>query len=147
MNTRAEAIAKVRDGEALGAIVIPANAAQQLQSLLELGGGQRPQIEVFYNAEDPVKRRYVESAIQSRLADANAALSDAVLHEAARYLDLVVKGGNIDIPLAGKISILGLRNAQAAIDATISGLPAAIPIAPLCSRSAGSRSSRPTTST
>ena len=124
VRSRAEAIEKVRDGEALGAIVVPADAAQQLQSLLTLGGGPRPSIEVFYNAEDPVKRRYVESAIQARLADANAALSDAVLQEAARYLDLVVKGGHIDIPLAGKVSILGLRNAQAAIDATIAGLPA-----------------------
>ena len=42
--------------------------------MLSLSGGEPPTVEVFYNAEDPVKRRYVESTIRSRLSEADAAL-------------------------------------------------------------------------
>ena len=116
VETRAEAIEKVRDGEALAALVIPADAADRLRGMLSLGGGEAPTVEVFYNAEDPVKRRYVESTIRSRLAEADAALSDAVLAQSARYLDLVVKGGELSFPLVGEVKILGLRNARTLID-------------------------------
>ncbi len=127
VDTREQAIAKVRDGEALAALVIPADAAERLQGLLSLNPGEAPAVEVFYNAEDPVKRRYVESTIRARLADANAALSDAVLAQSARYLDLVVKGGELSFPLVGDVQILGLRNARTLIDTSLKGLPADAP--------------------
>ena len=95
--------------------------------MLSLAGGEPPTVEVFYNAEDPVKRRYVESTIRSRLADADAALSDAVLAQSAKYLDLVVKGGELSFPLVGDVQILGLRNAQTLIDTSLKGLPADAP--------------------
>ena len=123
VSSRAEALQKVRSGDALAALVIPADAGRRLRATLGLGGGARPTVEVLYNAEDPVKRRYVESTIRSQLAQANAALSDAVLTEAARYLEVVVKGGKVSIPFLGSVDILGLRNAQTIIDATIAGLP------------------------
>jgi ABC-type multidrug transport system permease subunit len=123
VKTRAQAIAKVRSGDALGALVIPANAARRLRDTLELGAGPRPRIEVFYNAEDPVKRRYVESAIRSRLAEANAALSREVLTAAGRDLDLVVKGGKVSFPFVGSVQILGLRRAQTLLDASLAQLP------------------------
>ncbi len=127
VKTRAEAIEKVRDGEALAALVIPADAADRLRGMLTLGGGEAPTVEVFYNAEDPVKRRYVESTIRSRLAEADAALSDAVLAQSARYLDLVVKGGELSFPLVGEVKILGLRNARTLIDTSLKGLSADAP--------------------
>jgi ABC-2 type transport system permease protein len=123
VRTRAEALAKVKSGDALAALVIPADTGDRLRSTLGLGGGPRPTVEVLYNAEDPVKRRYVESTIRSQLAQANAALSDAVLREAARYIDLVVKGGTIKLPLLGSADILGLRRAQQIIDAAVAQLP------------------------
>jgi ABC-type multidrug transport system permease subunit len=123
VKTRAQAIAKVRSGDALGALVIPANAARRLRDTLELGAGPRPRIEVFYNAEDPVKRRYVESAIRSRLAEANAALSREVLTAAGRDLDLVVKGGKVSFPFVGSVQVLGLRRAQTLLDASLAQLP------------------------
>ena len=91
--------------------------------MLSLAGGGAPTVEVFYNAEDPVKRSYVESTIRSRLADADAALSDAVLTQSAKYLDLVVKGGKLSFPLVGEVQILGLRNARTLIDTSLEGLP------------------------
>jgi ABC-type transport system involved in cytochrome c biogenesis permease component len=123
VRTREEAIEKVRTGEALGALVLPADSTERLRSTLSLAGGEPPTVEVYYNAEDPVKRRFVESTIEARLAEANDALSDAVLREAAGYIDVIVSGGEIALPLVGSVDILGLRRAQAAIDAVLAGLP------------------------
>src|SRR3954451_23206349 len=123
VKTREEAIAKVRDGEVLGAIVLPEDAAKRLRSTLGLGGGDPPRIEVYYNASDPLKRQLVESTIRSRLAEANDALSDAVLKEAAGYIDVIVTGGEATLPLIGKSDILGLRRAQTIIEAAVSTLP------------------------
>jgi ABC-type transport system involved in cytochrome c biogenesis permease component len=123
VKTREEAIEKVRSGEALGAMVIPPDATKKLRSTLGLGGGDPPTIEVYYNAEDPVKRRFVESTITARLADANKALSDAVLREAAGYIDVIVRGGDVSLPLVGSINILGLERARTVIDAVAASLP------------------------
>ena len=71
VDSREEAIEKVRSGEVLGAMVIPADAAERLRSTLGLGGGDPPQIEVYYNASDPLKKQLVQNTIQSRLAEAN----------------------------------------------------------------------------
>jgi ABC-type Na+ efflux pump permease subunit len=123
VKTREEAIAKVRDGEVLGAIVLPEDAARRLRSTLGLAGGDPPRIEVYYNASDPLKRQLVESTIRSRLAEANDALSDAVLKEAAGYIDVIVRGGEVALPLVGNVNILGLRRAQAIIEAAARTLP------------------------
>jgi len=123
VKTREEAIAKVESGEALGALVIPPDVIQRLQGTLGLGGGDPPTVEVYYSAENPLKRRYVQATIDATLADANKALSDEIFKESARYLGLIVDGGHLSLPLVGDVDILGLRNAQAIIDAAIAGLP------------------------
>jgi len=123
VRTREEAIEKVRDGEVLGAIVLPEDAAERLRSTLGLGGGDPPRIEVYYNASDPLKRQLVESTIRSRLAEANDALSDAVLREAAGYIDVIVTGGEVALPLVGTVDILGLRRSEAIIEAAVRSLP------------------------
>jgi ABC-2 type transport system permease protein len=127
VRTREEAIAKVRSGEALGALVLPADATERLRSTLTLAGGKPPVVEVYYNAEDPVKQRFVESTIEARLAEANDALSGAVLKEAAGYIDVIVTGGDVRLPLIGSVNILGLRRAQRIIEAAIATLPADAP--------------------
>jgi ABC-2 type transport system permease protein len=124
VDSREEAIEKVRSGEALGALVIPPDVIERLQSTLALGGGEPPAVEVYYSAENPLKRRYVEATIDATLADANKALSDEIFKETARYLNLIVAGGTLSLPVVGEVDILGLRNAQAIIDAAITGLPA-----------------------
>ena len=83
VESREEAIAKVESGEALGALVIPPDVIERLQGALALGGGEPPTVEVYYSAENPLKRRYVEATIDATLADANKALSDEIFKEAA----------------------------------------------------------------
>jgi hypothetical protein len=123
VDTREQAIERVRSGEALGALVLPEDATQRLRATLGLGGGEPPTVEVYYNAEDPVKRRFVESTIEARLAEANAALSEAVLREAAGYIDVIVRGGEIPLPLLGAVQILGLERSKQIIDSVAEGLP------------------------
>ncbi len=123
VDSREEAIEKVRSGEALGALVIPPEVIERLRATLALGGGDPPTVEVYYSAENPLKRRYVQATIDATLADANKALSDEVFKQAARYLNLIVVGGSLSLPVVGDVDILGLRNAQAIIDAAITGLP------------------------
>src|SRR5215216_276410 len=125
VDSREEAIAKVRSGETLGALVIPPDVIQRLQGTLALSGGDKPPaVEVYYSAENPLKRRYVQATIDATLADANRALSDEIFKEAARYLNLIVVGGSLSLPVVGDVDILGLRNARSIIDAAVAGLPA-----------------------
>jgi ABC-type multidrug transport system permease subunit len=123
VKTREQAIAKVKSGEALGALVIPADVTQKLQGTLGLAGAGRPTVEVYYNADNPLKRQYVQDTIESTLADANQAISTEVLREAARYLNVIVAGGSVALPIVGDVDILGLRNARAIIEAARTSLP------------------------
>jgi ABC-2 type transport system permease protein len=123
VDTREQAIAKVESGEALGALVVPPDVIERLQNRLSLGGGDAPTVEVYYSAENPLKRRYVEATIDATLADANKALSDEIFKEAAGYLNLIVAGGELDLPIVGEVDILGLRNAQTIIDGALASMP------------------------
>ena len=123
VRTRAAAIEKVRSGEALGALVVPADVTAKLQGTLGLSGAGRPTVEVYYNADNPLKRQFVQDTIDATLADANQAISAEVLREAARYLNVIVAGGKVGLPLVGTVDILGLRKARAIIEATLATLP------------------------
>lgn len=127
VRTRADAVAKVRSGEALAALVLPADVGRRLRGALALSGGPPPTVEVLYNGEDPVKRRFVESVIRARLAEANDALSDVVLRQAARYIAIVVRGGRVSLPLLGRVDVLGLERSRTLIDAVAARLPAGDP--------------------
>ena len=73
VNSRRAAIQKVRDGDVLGALVIPEDLSEKLQSGLQPGT-----VEVFYNAEDPAKKQFVENTINSQVQTANAALTKRI---------------------------------------------------------------------
>jgi ABC-2 type transport system permease protein len=123
VDTREEAIAKVENGEAVAAMVIPEDVTDRLQGTLGLSGGGRPTVEVYYNDDNPLKRQYVEDTIESTLAEANAAISAEVLKESAKYLNVIVAGGEVALPIVGSVDILGLRRARAIIEATLARLP------------------------
>jgi ABC-2 type transport system permease protein len=123
VKTRAEALKKVEDGDVLGALIIPRDATEKLRSALSLTGtGERPEIEVVYNGEDPVKRDFVESVVEARLADANLALSREITKVGAKYLDILLTGGEIDLFLQ-KIEVLGLERSEGVIREQAERLP------------------------
>ena len=123
VDTREEAIDLVESGDALGALIIPRDAAEKLRSSLSLtGSGERPQIEVIYNGEDPLKQQFVESTIESQLAEANLALSSEIAKVGADYLDILLRGGTIDLFLQ-KIDVLGLQRSAQILRATVAALP------------------------
>ena len=127
VDSREEAIAKVRDGEALGALVVPEEITRQLQNATELPGvSEPPTLEVFYNADNPLKRRYVEQTVKARLSDANLALSGEVTRVAANALDVLLAGGPFVLPTE-TIDVLGLRRAKALLEGAQRGLPAGDP--------------------
>jgi ABC-type multidrug transport system permease subunit len=123
VHSRTEAIRKVRDGDALAALVLPPNVGERLRGALALDGGPPPSVEVYLNGGEPLKQPFVESTIRAQLAEANDALSAIVLREAARYIDIVVRGGQVSLPIVGSVDILGLERARALIDAAAVRLP------------------------
>jgi len=126
VDTRERAVELVRSGEVLGALILPADATERLQGTINLSGGDPARVEVLYNAEDPVKRRYVESAIEARLAEANQALSQRLTEVAAEYIDIIVSGGEFSI-LGQTFSVLGLERSETILRAAIASLPADAP--------------------
>ena len=114
----------MRDGDVLAALVIPEDVTQQLQALQSLQAVEPPTVKVFFNAEDPVKARYVEDTIKSQAQDANAALTKKLTEVALSYLDLIVEGGDISLPLlGGDIEVLGLERSNAIVRAAQAQLP------------------------
>jgi ABC-type multidrug transport system permease subunit len=122
VRTRAEAVAKVRSGSVLGALVVPADATRRLQDALALAGTAPPTVEAIYNVEDPLKGQLVESTISARLAEANHALSAQLTRLAARYLHVLLAGGDFSI-LGQRFDVLGLQRSKQVLDQALRTLP------------------------
>jgi ABC-type multidrug transport system permease subunit len=122
VRSRKQAIEKVRSGQALAALIIPADIVQKLST----GGLDQPQLEVIYNAENPLKRQYVESTIQFQLAKANQALSGKFREVASQYIELLLKGGQFNA-FGANFQILGLQNAKAILEGVAASLPRGSP--------------------
>ncbi len=122
VSSRDEAVELVEEGRVLGAIVIPAEVTQRLQSGLEPAT-----LEVLYNAEDPVKARYLEDLVKSRVQDANAQLTRAFSDVALQYLDLIVRGGRVSF-LGREANVLGLERSEQILRAAQADLPAHSPV-------------------
>jgi hypothetical protein len=105
VNSEKEALDKVKSGDVLGALIIPPDITQKLQTGLEPA-----KVKVFYNAEDPVKARFVQDTIKSEVQDANTALTKQFTKIALSYLDLLSRGGKIDI-FGRSLDVLGLQRA------------------------------------
>jgi len=118
VDTRAQALQAVRSGDALAALIVPADIARKLRS-----GTERPVIEVVYNIEDPVKARFVEATLKARLGDANQALAKRKFAQVADdYLGLLLSGGSFAL-FGEQVEALGLRRVATIARATIEALP------------------------
>lgn len=107
VESRAEAVEKVRDGEALAALVVPSDIAAQVRSLATLNP-KRPRVEVIVDRSDPAKARFVDDRISSLLAQANLLIARRIATVGGRYLELVLNGGEFEF-LGQRFPILGLR--------------------------------------
>jgi ABC-2 type transport system permease protein len=121
VQSKAAAIAKVRDGQALAALIVPADIPQQIQSLVTTGVGT-PTVQLVLNSKDPIERQFVNQAIASRLNQVETAVSKQVLRVAISDLQQVLNGGSIQF-LGQNFHLLGLRDSKTILDDTISSLP------------------------
>jgi ABC-2 type transport system permease protein len=115
--TRAQAVAKVRSGEALAAVVIPANIASKLSSVLSQG-----QLEVVYNG-DALQQSLAQSKIQAAVAQANLELSQQIRQLASRGIDLLLQGGDLSQLGINQPHLLGLEQVPATLNGVIARTP------------------------
>ncbi|HEX6688228.1 MAG TPA: ABC transporter permease [Solirubrobacterales bacterium] len=123
VGSRAQAEAKVRNGDVLAALILPSDLIDRLNSLSTLSP-ETPEVDVIVNEEDPLKARIVDDRIAALLAQANLFIARQIAEEGGRYLNLVVDGGNFDV-LGQPVEILGLRAVAAILQSLRPAVPAA----------------------
>jgi ABC-type multidrug transport system permease subunit len=121
VDSREEAIQKVKDGDVLGALVIPEDTTSKLSTGLEPA-----QVEVFYSAEDPVKARLVQDSIKSKAQDANNQLTRRIADVAVEFLGLIVTGGEYSF-LGRDFDVLGLEESERILEKARAALPPGSP--------------------
>jgi len=126
VQSRAAAIAKVRDGEAQAALIVPPDIVSQVQSLVTQGAGS-PTVELILNSKDPLERQFVNQAIGARVSQVEQAVSKQVLRVAIGDLQEVLNGGTLQF-LGQNVPLLGLRNSRAIVQGTIASLPPSSPL-------------------
>jgi ABC-2 type transport system permease protein len=126
VSSRAQAIAKVADGQAQAALIVPSDIVGQIQSLVTSGVGS-PTVELILNSKDPLARQYAQQAIDQRINQVEQAVSKQVLRVAISDLQRVLSGGALN--LAGQnFQLLGLRNSRAIVRSAIGALPRGSPL-------------------
>lgn len=121
VESREEARELVESGEVLGALILPADLIEDLQSL----GGltpEQPTVEVLVNEEDPVKGQLVDDRIDNLLSDANLRVSQQISEISVSYLDILLDGGSLGF-LGESFEILGLRSAETILRDVRADLP------------------------
>jgi len=118
---RAEAVDEVRSGDALAALILPANLVSRINSL-STPFPKTPEIEVIVSEEDPVKARLVNDRIDALVAQANLVIARRIAAEGGKFLGLVLDGGDLEV-LGQTIEILGLRNSARIVASLRPALP------------------------
>jgi ABC-type multidrug transport system permease subunit len=118
--TRAEAIKKVKDGEALAAVIIPEDLVPRLE-----GGilAEKAHLDVYVNESEPLKARVVDDAFKSLLAQANLQIAGELSRSNLKYLNTVLRGGKVNIA-DQNFDILGLQKTERIARAAKGRLPA-----------------------
>jgi ABC-type multidrug transport system permease subunit len=123
-SSRDDALNKVRDGQVLAALIVPADFIDKLQAQLSGTGLESADVEVYVNEDDPVKARLVDDRIQALLTEANLILSDRISKELLRYLEILISGGEFNVPVLDQtIQVLGLQNAESILRSVQAQLP------------------------
>jgi ABC-2 type transport system permease protein len=128
VKSRAEAIAKVKSGQAQAALIIPADIVGEINTLITQGVGS-PTVELFLNSRDPLERQFAQQAIAARANQVEQAVSKQVLRVAVTDLQQLLKGGTLQF-LGQNVPLLGLHNARAIVQGAITALPPNSPLRP-----------------
>jgi ABC-2 type transport system permease protein len=127
VSSREQAESMVRDGDVLGALILPPDLLEKLRSLTTLDPEQ-PTVDVLVNEEDPVKGQLVDDRIRSLITEANLIIAQRVSDQAAVYLNVLIEGGSFTLPLLGdELNILGLSEAADVLRDVAAELPKADP--------------------
>src|SRR5579863_3673571 len=121
-SSAAAAIADVRSGQALAALIIPSDTVSQIQDLIATGEGS-PTVQVVLNDRNPLERDLVRQALQTRVDDVQAAISKQLLATVVHDLRLVLDGGRISF-LGRSVALLGLRDTRTIVQGAVASLPA-----------------------
>jgi ABC-2 type transport system permease protein len=121
VGSRAEAERKVESGDVLAALILPEDLINKINSLSTLSPGT-PKVEVLVNESDPLKSSAVDDKITALLAQANLAIAKRIALEGSKYLNLVIKGGDLPV-LGGSVHILGLQASAHILEAIEPTLP------------------------
>ena len=111
VSSEEEARQKVESGDVLGALILPADLVDKLQSLAGLTP-ESPTVKVLVNEEDPVKAGLVDDRISSLLAEANLRISQQVSDVSTSYLQILLDGGDFSF-LGQGLKVLGLQALRA----------------------------------
>ena len=123
VSTRAQALADVRSGSTIAALIIPPDLPRRLAS-----GNQSAYVTVIYNG-DAVNQSLVQTAIESELAKANAGLAVQLERVAGGEIDLLLSGGQLNF-LGVSFNVLGLRASAQILRQVLAGLPPGSPLRP-----------------
>jgi len=114
--TREQAIADVKSGDVLAAVVIPPDIAARLASDV-----RQAQLEVLYNG-DALEQSLVRSTLDSALAHANLAFSEQIQKAAGNVLGTLLAGGSLGT-IGAPENLIGLTS----IPSTLGGIIARQP--------------------
>jgi hypothetical protein len=114
--TREQAIAKVKSGAVLAAVVIPSNIAARVSSATE-----EAQLEVLYNG-DALEQSLVQSTLNSALAQANLGFSAQIQEAASAVIGSLLRGGRLG-SIGAPENLIGLQQIPTKLAAIIAHLP------------------------
>ncbi|MBN8866125.1 MAG: ABC transporter permease [Solirubrobacterales bacterium] len=100
----------VESGEATAAVIVPEDFGDKIRSLASLDP-QPPEIQVVVNGSDAVESQVTDDRIDAMLGEANLLLAKRLSEAANRYLDLILKGGELDL-FGQELEILGLQKSE-----------------------------------
>jgi ABC-type transport system involved in cytochrome c biogenesis permease component len=101
----------------LAALIIPPDFTQKLSQ----SGFSGASVEVVYNG-DALKQSFVRTTISSKLAQADSALAKEVNKLGSGYIDVILRGGKLDI-LGTQLKLFGLQRSKTAIDKVMADSP------------------------
>jgi ABC-type transport system involved in multi-copper enzyme maturation permease subunit len=116
VSSRAQAIADIKSGDVLAAVIIPRDIAARVTS-----GVSQASLEVLYNG-NALEQSLVRSQLNSALAQANLGFSEQIQRAAAQAIGVLLTGGNLGV-LGAPSNLIGLGQISPELRAIIARQP------------------------